>query len=272
MKKILFTLIALTTAVFAQDTVKVTGDRVSLRAESDTNAVLLGKAMLGDELVLKDNSNPDWVGVQPPELINFWVSGEFVSNNVVLPEILNIRSGPSLSHSVVGSVVKGDSLNVRGEAGGWLKIAPTSNTTVWISRNYVEAPQMVQVFVEPVEVAVAVQEIQTVVQLTAEPTVQEIMTIASVSVQKKLTPDSAKEQGVEATYSGVLMPEDEMLYKLIDDHFTDIIICYVRGNAAQMKTFSGMKLKITGKAYWAEGKDLPVVVPVRIKPYATGEK
>ena len=115
MKKILFALIALSAAVYAQDAVKVkvTGDRVSLRAAPDTNAVLLDRAMAGDELVLQNNSNPDWVGVLPPEVIDLWVSSEFVSSNTVLPEVLNIRSGPSLSHHTVGSAQKGDILGAR---------------------------------------------------------------------------------------------------------------------------------------------------------------
>ncbi|MFA7257074.1 MAG: SH3 domain-containing protein [Kiritimatiellales bacterium] len=266
MKKILFTLITLTAAVYAQDFVKVTGDRVSLRAAPDTNAVLLDRAMLGDELTLKDNSNPDWVGVLPPASIDLWVNSEFVSNNVVLPKLLNIRSGPSLSHHTVGMANQGDVLTVRGEAGGWTKIAPTSNSVVWISRSYVEAPKpVVVVEPKPAEAAVLVQETQTVVQVVAEPTVQDVMTAASVTAEKKLTADPAKEQGVEGTYSGILQPAEGLLYKLVDNTFTDVIVCYVRGNAEQMKTFSDMKLEITGKAYWAESKDMPVVVPSKIK-------
>lgn len=269
MKKMLFILIALSAAVFAQDAVKVkvTGDRVSLRAAPDTNAVLLSRAMLGDELILQDNSNPDWVGILPPETIDLWVSREFVSSNTVLPELLNIRSGPSLGHSVAGAAQKGDVLTVRGEAGGWLKIAPTSNTVIWISRNYVEAPA--PVIIKPFEDVVPVKETQPVVQIGTEPTVQEIMTAISVTVQKKLTADLAKKQGVEGAYSGVLQPANALLYKLVDDHFTDIIVCYVRGNKAQMQTFTGMKLEVTGKIYWAEGMDLPVVRPVRIRLIAT---
>jgi len=265
MKKILFALTALTAAVYAQDDVKVkvTGDRVSLRAVPDTNAVLLTRAMLGDELVLKDNSNPDWVGVLPPATIDLWVNSEFVSSNTVAAKLLNIRSGPSLSHSVVGASQAGDVLDVRGEASGWLKIAPTSNTVVWISRTYVEAPM--PVVIDPVEAVVSAHETQTVVQVVSEPAVQDVMAAASTAIDQKLTADPAKAQGVEATYSGVLQPADGMLYKLIDDHFTDIIVCYVRGNSAQMQTFSGMKLELTGKTYWAEGKDLPVVVPSKIK-------
>jgi hypothetical protein len=36
-----------------------------------------------------------------------------------------------------------------------------------------------------------------------------------------------------------------------------------------MKTLSGMNLHITVKIYWVEGKEFPVVVPSRIKPFAT---
>lgn len=271
MKKMLITLMLLTGAVYAQESVKVkvTGDRVSLRAAPDTNAVLLGRAMAGDELVLTDNTNPEWVGVLPPETVDFWVSSEFVSSNTVLPAVLNIRSGPSLSHNITGSAQKGDILTVRGEAGGWLRVSPTSNTVVWISRPFVEAPGTV--VIEPVEAAVSVQETQTVVQAAAEPTVQEIMAAVSAASDKKLTVDPAKPQGSEQTFSGILQPADGLLYKLTDDYFTDIIVCYVRGNTAQMQTFSGMKLEITGKTYWATGMDLPVIRPVRIKLRATSK-
>lgn len=263
---ILFMLI-LAVAVFAQESVKVKviGDRVSLRAEPNTNAVLVCRVMLADELPLKDNSNPEWVGVLPPETVDLWVSSEFVTNKTVQTGLLNIRSGPSLSHSVVGTASSGTVFNVRGEVSQWLKIAPTSNTVVWISRKYVEAPGAVVTMVEPVAATVSTQQTQTVVQVVAEPTVQEIMTAISAVSQKKLVVDSSKPQGVEATYYGVLRPSDATLYQLVDDHFTDITVCYVRGNLAQMQTFNGMRLQITGKVYWAEGMDLPVVKPTRIR-------
>lgn len=275
MKKVLFALIALTTVAYAEDAavkVKVTGDRVSLRAVPDTNAVLLGRATIGDELVLRDNNNPEWVGVLPPEPIDLWVSSEFVSNKTVRTELLNIRSGPSLSHSVVGTASSGTVLNVRGEIAQWLKIAPTSNTTVWINRKYVDAPGSVVVESVAVPIPASTQETQTVVQAAAEPTAQEIMTAISAASKKKLVIDSSKSQGVEGTYYGVLRPFDGTLYQLVDDHFTDITVCYVRGNDAQMKTFTGMRLQITGKVYWASGMDMPMVKPARIRLLPTEKK
>lgn len=273
MKKILFAFIVLTVSAYAQEVVKikVTGDRVSLRAVPDTNAVLLGRTMLGDELLLRDNNNPEWVGVLPPETIDLWVSSEFVSNKTVRTELLNIRSGPSLSHSVVGTASSGTVLNVRGEIAQWLKIAPTSNTTVWISRKYADAPGVVMI--EPVAAPMLTQETQTVVQAVAGTAVQEVMTSISASPEKKLVEDSSKPQGVEGMYYGVLRPFDGTLYQLVDDHFTDITVCYVRGNEAQMKTFTGMRLQIVGKVYWIKGMDLPVIIkPSRIKLFPTEKK
>ena len=287
MKKILVAVIALTVTVFAQDeiSVKVTGDRVSLRAEPDVNAVLLDRAMKGDELVLKDNSNPDWVGVQPPTAIDLWVSGEFVSSNTVLPELLNIRSGPSLSHASVGIAVKGETLDVRGEVDNWLRIAPPTNAVIWISRSYVDAPPPVIVETATVEPMVSkpivieplpgekpddpVKPKRKTVVLSAkkEPSVQDIMRSITFPSQK-LEPDLSKPQGAVRTYGGVLQPFKGELYKLVDEHFTDIIVCYVRGNKLQMQTLSGMQLEMTGKTYWADGLDLPLVVPSRITPFS----
>jgi len=202
--------------------------------------------------------------VLPPATVDLWVSSEFVSSNTVVPELLNIRSGPSLSHSVVGSAQKGDALTVRDEVAGWMKIAPTSNTVVWISRKYVDAPP--PAVIEPVAAVVAARQTQDVVQVIAEPSVQDIMTAISSTVGKNLVKDLSKTQGSEGTYYGVLQPANGMLYKLTDDHFADIIVSYVRGNRAQMQTFTGMKLQITGKIYWADGlENLPVVVPTRIR-------
>lgn len=271
MKKVLFALFALTLAVYAQESatnavcepvkVKVTGDRVSLRAAPETTAVLLDRAMTGAEFILKDNSHPDWVGVQAPENIDLWVNSEFVSSNTVLSELLNIRSGPSLSHSTVGTAHKGDMLTVRGEIAQWLRIAPTSNTVVWISRKYVEAPGTVT---EPAAVPAVLQETQTIAQTVTEQSAEN-NAAAVTNMPGRLKIDSAKPQGVTGTFTGVLQPSDGLLYKLTDDYFTDITVCHVYGNKPQMLTFTGMKLEIIGKTYWVEGKDMPVVIPSRIR-------
>lgn len=245
---------------YAQEMLEVIGERVSLRAVPQTNGVLLYRAALGEKLVLQDNGHLDWVGVQPPSAVDLWVHREFVSNGIVLPDRLNIRSGPSLSHSVVGVSRKGDAVTVRGEISDWLRIAPTSNTLVWIHRDYVAAPAPAPQGSTPEETPVSQIETQTVVEA-----VEEVPTNTSVVAEVKPSLDRTKPQGLEGVYSGILQPSDPPFYKLVDDHFTDIVVAYVSGNIAQMLTFSDMKIEITGKIYWVEGIDLPVVRPLRIK-------
>jgi len=117
--------------------VKVTGDRVSLRARPNLNAELLDRAMSGDELVCLAVTN-GWVAVKPPETISLWVAGEYVSNSVVTVPKLRVRAGPSENYSITGIIRKGDKVKLRGEFGRWLKIAPPTGTRVWISEQFVE--------------------------------------------------------------------------------------------------------------------------------------
>jgi len=265
----------------------VSGDRVSLRAAPEANAVVMGRLMMGDKLVVKDNLNPNWVGVTPPAGIDFWVNRDFVSNRLVSVGILNVRSGPSVSHSVVGTAQKGDLLSVRGEVDSWLKVAPTSNTMLWVSRQYVEFPHQA-VPVKPVEkvaekvVEKAVEPSAAVIVITEppatntpakvkEPNVEEMLTSISLLNERKLTPDPKKAQGVQGGYTGILQQESRSLYKLMDPHFKDVTICYVRGNMTQLKTFEGTKLELTGKVYWSEGLKWPILVPAKLRPISKGE-
>ena len=151
----LLMVLMLALSALAQDLkiVTVTGNRVSLRAAPELNAVLLDRAMSGDQLLLADNSNPEWVGVRPPQKIDCWVHSGYLNEGVVLPPRLNIRSGPSLSHGVVAIVSRDKKLTVRGELDGWMRIAPPEETVVWISRAYTDFSAVEPQPVEPVKSA-----------------------------------------------------------------------------------------------------------------------
>ncbi len=296
MKKILLIFISLTTAVFAQEMVTVTGDRVSLRAAPKLTAVLLTRTALNDQLVLADNSNPNWVGVRPPESIDLWVSRDYIRDGLVLPAQLNIRSGPSLSHEVVGVVERGEKLDVRGELNEWFRIAPPAGATVWISRKYTDIslktkiastkepvvisvePAMPEIPKEPVILItvespkpvvaeVVEEEIEPIVQTVVQPVINEILiaAVALPDLPETLTPDPNKEQGVDEQFSGVLQPANSILCKLVDPKFDSIVICYVRGNQQQMEAFTGQILSLSGKAYWATGLEPPFLVPEKIE-------
>lgn len=250
--------------------VTVTGDRVSLRAAPSLNAVLLDRAMRGDELVLKDDSNPDWVGVVPPESVDLWVLGDYLDGESVLPVKLNVRSGPSLSHSVVGVVVAGQQLSVRGEASGWVRIAPPAETIVWLSRQFVTgAEPLVQVVFAPQSDRSDAPKIPHVQIVDLEPVPEEPAMIVAADPGPKLpavlVPDDTKKQGAPMNFSGILRPAEGLFFKLVNRDVESVTVCYVRGNSEQMKRLSGQTVSLTGPAYWAVGLELPFIRPVLIR-------
>jgi len=268
------------------DVVTVTGDRVSLRAAPELNAVLLDRAMSGDQLLLADNSNPEWVGVRPPQKIDFWVNAEYIRNDVVLPARLNVRSGPSLSHGVVAILQRGKELTVRGTLDGWVRVAPPEEAIVWISRAYTDiSPPKSTGVDEPILVtgteAPSIEEESKIVITVESPkpdmqesekevvrAVMKDLLIAAVEVAELpevLEADPEKEQGVAEQFTGTLQPANAILYKLIDPKLDTEVVCYIRGNAEQMAAYAGRLLTLTGKVYWAKGLSQPFLVPEKIE-------
>lgn len=268
MKTCLFTLFAATCfSVVAQtdevSKVRVTGDRVSLRAKPDINAELLDRAMQGEELVFLGKTN-GWVAVQAPASLDFWVAGQYVQNGTVQPEKLNVRSGPSQNYSVVCVVNKGDSLALRGEFNDWLEIAPPAGSRVWISEDYaerVEPPPPEPVSEpQPAPVVVVEPEPEEPVSVVAEtkPTEEELKPLVLVL-------DKTREQGTYDEIPGVLRRANPGLYQLVliaGD--IEEPICLVRGKEAQMESYLNRAMLIKGKKFWARDVDLPILQPIKI--------
>lgn len=57
---------------------------------------------------------------------------------IVSASKLNIRSGPSTSYSIVGSLYKGNSVNIIGESDNWYKIENKSTDYAWASKTYID--------------------------------------------------------------------------------------------------------------------------------------
>ena len=258
MKFYLFALFAATCfSVTAQTNegvkIKVTGDRVSLRTKADLNAELLpDRAMRDEEFVFLGKTN-GWVAVQAPSSLDFWAAGTYIQNGVVVPEKLNIRSGPSQNYSVVFVANKGDAVVLRGEFNDWVKIAPPAGSRVWISEKYTEVikppkPEPVPV----VEIPEPEPEPEPIV-MAPEPTKEELKPLMLVL-------DDTKEQGVYDEIPGILRRANPGLYKLVlIAGSLEEPICLVRGNEAQMERYLNRSMLIKGKKYWAKEVALPVL-------------
>jgi uncharacterized protein YgiM (DUF1202 family) len=64
-----------------------------------------------------------------------WVSGDYLKVHSlervrVTKELVNLRSGPSTAHAVIGQAVKGDVLTLVGTEGDWYQGAETRRTNL----------------------------------------------------------------------------------------------------------------------------------------------
>ncbi len=107
-----------------------------------TNAVREAAAWLpaGTELTVRGEL-PDesvWVRVEPPEGVSVWIYRELVRDGAVTADKSRVRAGAGLNFRAVGSLSKGDRVEVRGTYGDWLKIKPPEGVAFWMLRDQVE--------------------------------------------------------------------------------------------------------------------------------------
>ncbi len=245
--------------------VVVTGDRVSLRAEPSLNGDLLDRAMRGDELVYCSETN-GWVGVTAPKTLDVWVLGEFIQDDVVLPEKLNVRSGPNLNYPVVAAVKKGEKVEVRDEFNGWVKIVPPESCVVWISADYIKR----------IDLPIEEPKPENVAEEKPDPKEETPETVVKETPIKEELPallleiDGSRVQQTMVTVYGVLRRANPGLYQLvlIEGEWEEPV-CLIRGNEAQKQELENLlnrSLRIKGRRYWLKSTYLPLIQPEFIDP------
>ncbi|MGE6617632.1 SH3 domain-containing protein [Bacillus mycoides] len=135
---------------------KVTADVLRVRTAPNTSSSVSGRVYEGQTLNVIGEEN-GWVKINHNGKVGY-VSGEFVSgvssnagssnnntNNTVKPasgnytvnvSSLRVRTGPSTSHTTIGSVKKGQVVQVVGEVQDWFKIN-YAGQTAYLSKDYV---------------------------------------------------------------------------------------------------------------------------------------
>ncbi|PGW34003.1 peptidase M24 [Bacillus cereus] len=135
---------------------KVTADVLRVRTAPNTFSSVSGRVYEGQTLNVIGQEN-GWVKINHNGKVGY-VSGEFVSgvssnagssnnntNNTVKPasgnytvnvSSLRVRTGPSTSHTTIGSVKKGQVVQVVGEVQDWFKIN-YAGQTAYLSKDYV---------------------------------------------------------------------------------------------------------------------------------------
>ncbi|WP_242215156.1 SH3 domain-containing protein [Bacillus cereus group sp. BfR-BA-01383] len=135
---------------------KVTADVLRVRTAPNTSSAISGRVYEGQTLNVIGQEN-GWVKIKHNGQVGY-VSGEFVSgvssnggstnnndqtnvqpasgNYTVNVSSLRVRTGPSTSHTTIGSVKKGQVVQVVGEVQDWFKIN-YAGQTAYLSKDYV---------------------------------------------------------------------------------------------------------------------------------------
>ncbi len=265
-----------------QVTAVVKSDRVNLRARPNTQSETVSQVASGDKLVVRSIED-QWVQVVPPDNTDFWVHKEFVVDDKVLVNRLNVRSGAGINYNVVGSFNKGEQVVRRGSFGEWLKVAPPADAGLWVSKDLVDlvypAPD-----IPPPVAAPAASDFVSFETNAAPLAMSEPMVFPSDFEDKPVTagripsasppgyPSGLKlvpldGQGRDAVREGELKRAPTLFanppsdYRLVRrDGKKLITMAYVIGNANQLESLLGEYLVVRGKEYWVEKRREPVIV------------
>lgn len=261
--------------------VRVKTDRVNLRARPELNAEVVAQVQTDDRLAVV-SVQPEWVEVVPPDNVDVWAFREFIKDGVVSVNRLNIRAGPGINFSIVGSIPQGQPVAVRGQFGEWVKVAP-ANATLWVSREFVEMQSTNVAASIPAPEPASAPATAPVPMPPPPPAMLDPapasgpMTISrdgpplTPSVPPDLHLVPLEGQGRSVRREGELKPAPFLFnrpsaFRLVRKEGVQLVtVCYVRGNTAQLNSLLNEELIIYGREYWVQGVRQPVVLLERIE-------
>ena len=258
---------------------RVTTDRVNLRARPDMSAEVVAQVNAEDRLSVVSLEN-DWVQVVPPDSVDVWAHRDFVKDGASTVKTLNLRAGPGINYSIVGSLGRGDPVPVRGQFGEWLKVAPAS-ASLWVSRELVEIVSPVPgppdaVPLGAVGESVRIPPAESPAPSGVLPPLGPVPESAQPPVLARAPPSDLNlvplaGQGREVIREGELKPAPFLFgrpspFRLVRrEGVQQHTVCYVRGNTAQLNSLLNESLIVHGREYWVQGVKQPVVVLERIE-------
>lgn len=115
---------------------KVRGRSVNVRSGSNVNYEIVARVQDGQDIIVLSQVF-DWYQILPPEESSFWVHQDFIKDDIVTADAVNVRSGPSLGGSISCQLNRGDIVEVISHEGEWIRIQPPIQARAWIHKDYV---------------------------------------------------------------------------------------------------------------------------------------
>jgi|LSQX01.1.fsa_nt_gb cell wall-associated NlpC family hydrolase len=126
----------------SQSSYSVTASSLNVRTGPSTaNSIM--HVLWHDNPVNVIGESDGWYRIRLSDGRTGWVSGKYIASRInttgrVTASNLNVRTGPSTSHSIMHVLWNGNRVAVIGESGGWYRIRLSDGRTGWVSGKYLE--------------------------------------------------------------------------------------------------------------------------------------
>lgn len=115
----------------ADTRMKVSAASTPIHAQANASAQRVGTATAG-EILFVTHTEGDWSAISAPDRLSLWLNKDFIDGNRVVARSIQVRAGPGIEYSVVGTLERGALVMPRGDDGEWCKIAAPSSATLWV--------------------------------------------------------------------------------------------------------------------------------------------
>jgi hypothetical protein len=134
-------------SAFAGEPTTVVGDRVNVRGKPTVRSEVITQLRDGETVVFLREITPSnpapgeparWAQIELPENTPVWISAKYVDpvTRTINADRLNVRSGQSLNHSVIGQVMRGQAVKEIRTVGEWMEIETPKGAFAYVSASY----------------------------------------------------------------------------------------------------------------------------------------
>ncbi len=172
-------------AGFAQaaEPTTVVGDRVNARGKPTLRSEVITQLSDGETVIFLREitlSNPGpgepsrWAQIELPENTPVWISSQFIDpvTKAVTADRLNVRSGQSLNHSIIGQLVQGEKVKEIRTVGEWMEIETPKGAFAYVAADFLAKTKGSPSAVSPVGGTPAEPAVKTPEEAKPQPPVQ----------------------------------------------------------------------------------------------------
>ncbi len=266
--------------------------KINVRAQDRINSEVITTLSKGDtvtvvkEVTLKKpkiDEPANWLQIMLPTGTHVWVNSRFVdaTSSPVTPAKLNIRSGPGENFSVIGRLVKGDTVKVVDTKGEWTAIEAPTNAFGFVAAHlfaHKEAmpaqptntiPPVAAVVENPAAIAPASTETPsstaTNASMPAPVVTPAIPTpLPAPAVEEPPAPRIVEREGIVGNTVSIQAPSHYQLESLDNGNVIDYL--YTSSTNLPLKRYKGMTVLVQGEEELDERwPNTPVITIQRIQ-------